>query len=81
MPPLNLEPPLLKVIPAPRNVALDTGQLRVEPGASVEYGEAGLAPIVDRFRQDVARRTGLRLEGVQTARSAATGVVPSIRID
>jgi hexosaminidase len=81
MPPLNLEPPLLKVIPAPRNVAPGTGQLRVEPGASVEYTEAGLAPIVDRFRQDVARRTGLRLEGVQTARSAAIGVVPSIRIE
>ena len=35
------------------------------PGASIEYTEAALAPIVDRFRQDVARRTGLRLEAVR----------------
>ena len=72
---------MIKVIPAPLNVTSDTRQLRVRPGASVEYTEAALAPIVDRFRQDVAHRTGLRLEAVQTARGAPTGGVPSIRIE
>jgi hexosaminidase len=71
---------MIKVIPAPRNVAFDIGQLRVRPGARVEYTEEALAPIVDRFRQDVACRTGLRLEALQTARGAPTGH-PSIRIE
>jgi hexosaminidase len=71
---------MIKVIPAPRNVAFDSGQLRVGPGASVAYTEAALAPSVDRFRQEVARRTGVRLELVQTARGAPAGL-PSIRIE
>jgi hexosaminidase len=69
------------VIPAPLNVASDTGQLRVRCGVHVEYTEAALEPIVDRFRQDVARRTGLRLEAVQTTRGAPADDVPSICIE
>jgi hexosaminidase len=72
---------MIKVIPEPRNVALATGQLRIRAGASVEYSEAALAPTVGSFCQDVVRRTGLRLEAVQTARRAPAGDVPSIRIE
>jgi hypothetical protein len=72
---------MIKVIPAPRDVALDTGQLRFGPSANVESTEAPLAPIVERFRHEVVRRTGLRLEVVQTARGATTGGAPYIRIE
>jgi hexosaminidase len=68
------------VIPAPFNVAFDTGHLRVRHGVRVQYSEATLEPIVDRFRQDVARRTGLRLEAAQAARGAPADDVPSICI-
>src|SRR6476660_6541813 len=69
------------VIPSPLNVTSDPGQVRVRCGVRVEYTEAALEPIVDRFRQDVARRTGLRLEAVQTARRAPAEDVPSICIE
>ena len=69
------------MIPAPLNVTSDPGQLRVRCGVRVEYTETALEPIVDRFRQDVARRTGLRLEAVQTARGAPAEDVPSICIE
>jgi hexosaminidase len=69
------------VIPAPLNVVSDTGQFRVQHGVRVEYTEAALEPIVDRFRQDVARRTGLQLEAPQTARGAPANDVPSICIE
>lgn len=69
------------MIPAPLKLAPDTGQLRVRSGVGVEYSEAILEPIVDRFRQDVARRTGLQLEAVQTAQSAPTYDLPSICIE
>jgi hexosaminidase len=68
------------VIPAPLKLAPDTGQLRVRSGVRVE-SEAILEPIVDRFRQDVARRTGVQLEAVQTARGAPADDVPSICIE
>jgi hexosaminidase len=69
------------VIPAPLNVAFDTGQLRVGCGVRVEYTEAVLEAIVDRFRQDVARRTGIWLETIQTARGAPADHVPSVCIE
>jgi hypothetical protein len=52
------------VIPAPLNVASDTGQLRVRNGVRAEYTDVAREPIVGRFCQDVARRTGLQLEHV-----------------
>ena len=69
------------MIPAPLNVASNTGQLRLRHGVRVEYTEAGLEPIVNRFRQEVARRTGLRLEAAQTARGRPANDVPSVRIE
>ena len=69
------------MIPAPLNVASDTGQLRVRNGVRVEYTDAALEPIVGRFCQDVARRTGLQLEAVQIAPGSPVDNVASICIE
>ena len=69
------------MIPAPLNVASDTGQLRVRNGVRVEYTDAALEPIVGRFCQDVARRTGLQLEAVQIAQGSPVDNVASICIE
>src|SRR5262245_65394872 len=63
------------------NVVSDTGQLRVRHGIHVKVTEAALELIVDRFCQDVARRTGLQVEVVQTTRGASADDVPSICIE
>ena len=50
------------VIPAPARV--DAGRehgCALRPGSAVEYTAPGVAPIVERFCAEVARRTGLRL--------------------
>jgi hexosaminidase len=69
------------VIPAPLKLAFGTGKLGVRSGVRVEYSEAAFEPIVDRFREDVARRTGLRLKAVRTARGAPADNVPSIGVE
>ena len=47
----------------------------------VEYTDAALEPIVGRFCQDVARRTGLQLEAVQIAQGWPVDNVASICIE
>jgi hexosaminidase len=69
------------VIPAPLNVASASGQLRVRNGVRVEYTDAALEPIVGRFCQDVARRTGLQLEAAQIAQGSPVDNVASICIE
>jgi len=73
--------PNAQVIPVPLNVVPNIGQLRVQHGVRVEYCDATLKPIVERFCRDVARRIGLQLEAVQTARGAPADDVPSIQVE
>jgi len=49
------------VIPAPVRFEGDAAQFAVRPGTAIAYTAAEVAPIVDRFCSEIARRTGLRV--------------------
>ena len=50
------------VIPAPvRFDAVQGSEFAIRPGTAVWYPDTGLAPVVERFRSQVTRRTGLLL--------------------
>ena len=49
------------VIPAPVRFDADTGQFAVRSGTRIAYTAPEVAPIVERFCSEIARRTGLRL--------------------
>ena len=53
---------MTNVIPAPFRIESGSGELSLQPGAAIAYEDAGLAPIIERFAQETARRCGLRLE-------------------
>src|SRR4029453_1941264 len=52
----------LPVIPAPARFESGGDAFAFRTGATVAFAGAGLAPVVERFCSDFARRTGLRLE-------------------
>ena len=66
---------MFSVVPAPLHVRFDLGHLLLRAGLRVEGADASLAPLVQRFRGDVARRTSLR-----TGPAAAPGD-PAVRIE
>ena len=66
------------VIPAPLQIIPGTGQFNVRSGTPIAYVGTALAPIVERFRAEVARRTRLTL---MPARAAPATDAPSIRIE
>jgi hexosaminidase len=49
------------VIPAPARFDAGGREFVFRPGTTVAYTDAGLAPMVERFCSQIARRTGLRL--------------------
>jgi hexosaminidase len=66
------------VIPAPARLHHDAGEFMFRSGATVACINTELAPIVDRFCLEIARRTGLRVRPM----TGATGSnEPSIRIE
>ncbi|HVJ19223.1 MAG TPA: family 20 glycosylhydrolase [Polyangiaceae bacterium] len=69
-----------KIIPAPLQVTPAAGQFRFRAGTRVEYA-ALLAPLVDRFCRDVARRTGLWLDPFIVGRDTLAARGPAIRVE
>jgi len=53
--------PVLPVLPVPVRREGGGGSFVVRPDTGVGYPDPGLAPMVERFRAEVERRTGLRL--------------------
>lgn len=49
------------VIPAPLRFDADRGQFLFRSGTTIAYTNSDLAPIIERFCLEVARRTGLRI--------------------
>ena len=66
------------VIPAPVRFGRAGAEFALRPGTTVGYTAPGLAPIVERFCTEIARRTGLRLARV--AGEPGPGE-PSVRIE
>ncbi|HSD74982.1 MAG TPA: family 20 glycosylhydrolase [Steroidobacteraceae bacterium] len=66
------------VIPAPLQIIPGQGQFNIRSGTPIAYVGDALAPIVERFRAEVARRTGLTLV---PARAAPATDAPSLRIE
>jgi hexosaminidase len=52
------------VIPAPVRFDGGAGRFAFRPGTRIVYADPGVAPIVERFCSEIARRTGLRLAPV-----------------
>jgi hexosaminidase len=69
--------PLMALIPVPLQVMPGAGQFRLHAGTPLEFAGAELAPIVERFRAEVARRAGLALAPAR----AGTTQGASIRIE
>ena len=72
---------MIDVIPAPRHVAPADGEFRFIRGTRVEFADPPLAPMIDRFCRDVARRTGI---GCEPALASGDGFVmrtPSVRVE
>ena len=72
---------MINVIPTPYRIETGSGEIRFRSGIRVEYGDAALTPIVERFCRDVARRNGLRFEAKTPGGEAGTDDAPSIRIE
>jgi hexosaminidase len=70
-----------RVIPAPFRVETGSGEFRFRSGIRVEYADAALRPIVERFCREVSRRTGLQFEAKMPEGETGTDDAPSIRID
>jgi hypothetical protein len=50
------------VIPVPVRFDVDTGRgFAFRPGTTVGYADTGIAPVIERFCSQIARRTALRL--------------------
>jgi hexosaminidase len=69
---------MTNVIPAPFRIESGSGELVLQPGAGIAYGDASLAPIIDRFARETARRCGLRLETLHPESEA--GATPMLTI-
>jgi hexosaminidase len=67
------------VIPAPVRLTPATGSFRFGGGATVGYGGAALAPLAERFCEDVARRHGIAARAAPAgAGHAAPGITVSL---
>jgi hexosaminidase len=55
------------VIPTPSRLDPNGAQFEFRSGTRIAFAGAGLEPIVERFRADVRRRTGLRLEATRAS--------------
>jgi hexosaminidase len=77
-PPAAPTAPLMGVIPAPLQIIPGPDQFNIRSGTPIGYVGAALAPLVERFRAEVARRTGLTLV---PARAAPATDAPSVRIE
>jgi len=68
------------VIPAPIRFDITDGQFALRSGTAITYPAApGLAPIAERFTEEIAKRTGLRLAPAAQARPGPDE--PSIQIE
>src|SRR5215471_241828 len=66
------------VIPAPAQFDSTEGRFALQPGTAIGYTAPAVAPLVERFCAEVARRTGLRLAPL--AGNAGPGE-PAVRIE
>ncbi len=67
------------VIPAPLRFEVAGGQFTLRSGTPIVYQATELAPIAERFCEEISRRTGLRLK--PTAQRLPGPDEPSIRIE
>jgi hexosaminidase len=67
------------VIPAPARFDAADGQFTLRPGTPITCPAPDLAPIAERFCQEIAKRTGLRLASAAQHRPGPSE--PSIRIE
>jgi len=67
------------VIPAPLRLTPATGSFCFGGGATVSYGATALAPLAERFCEDVARRRGVHARAAPAgAGHAAPGIIVSL---
>ena len=70
----------MNVIPTPFRIETSSGEFRFRSSIRVEYADAALTPIIERFCGDIARRTGLWFESKITDGRTGTDDAPSIQI-
>src|SRR5688572_23553894 len=72
--------PMLPVIPAPLRASSGSGSFTFGTGTRIAYADPALAPIVERFCCEVARRTGVWCVPARATRKLPAGLA-SIRVE